>query len=156
MCAREVGPQLLLHSCSRHLSGLSRFGLRLSTIAEKIGGCPRTVPPIKEVPEESQTHTHTHTQHTGYLDAELRRGLLQEETSKNHRPTYVQIHLLNHHIPSNLPNSPNPNFLDLLLSLHLVQPRVQCRGPRPKAPWYMHWTFLNCGISKLLPQKNKR
>ena len=62
-CSGEILLQRLLHGCSRHLSGLSRFELRLSTIAVKTGGCPRTVPPIKEVAEESQTHTHTHTAH---------------------------------------------------------------------------------------------
>ena len=124
MRTREIYPETLLHSCSRHLSGLWCFELRLSTIAVKTGGYPRTVPSIKEVAEESQTHTRTHTHHMGCLDAELRKGLLQEETSKNHRPTCAQIHLLNHHIPLNLPNRAKPNFTDLFLSFHYIQPRV--------------------------------
>ena len=62
-CAGEVGTQWLLHSYSPHLSGLSRFELRPLIIAVKTGGCPRTVPPTKDVVEESQTHTHTHTEH---------------------------------------------------------------------------------------------
>ena len=97
---------------------------------------------------ESVAHMkETHSTMPSRMQRNLGR-LLHEETSKNHKSAHTQIHPMIPQIPSNLYKSPKPNYTDLFLYLHYIQPHVWCRGPRLKAHWYMHQTSHNDNISQ--------
>ena len=68
-------------------------------------------------------HTHTHIAH-GCLDTRTQERIVTRKTNKNHKSMCAQIHLVIHHIPSNLPKRAKPNFRDLFLPSNYIQPRV--------------------------------
>ena len=132
-------------NCSRQLSGFSRFELRPSTNAPKIGGCPRTVPPIKEVAESSQTHIHTHTA-LRFLDASIQEKIV---TGENEQEPQISA------CPNPRSDSSNPiksvriskdQICRSVTAFTLYSTTCLMQRSSPKAHWYMHQTSHNCSI----------
>ena len=94
-----------------------------------------------------KSHTQKHTEHEVLRNAEYCRRLLHWERARM-RTTASSISSENLLIPSNPVYRSDPSLLHLSLPFCHSRPTVWWRGPRSKAHWYMHQTFINYRISQ--------